>query len=144
MTGEDLEIKPSAKKRLIFEDIAKVSKNKNAKKEAERLEKMDEIINYDRLLPIEIHKKVIKFNQHMSLHEFAREIFFESISLKKAEKMQDKTRSNIEILKKYNPKIQDKTDLQKIILENAQKLFEGRDAIIGGVFFNFIIQNLNQ
>ena len=80
----------------------------------------------------------------MSLHEFAREIFFESISLKKAEKMQDKTRSNIEILKKYNPKIQDKTDLRKIILENAQKLFEGRDAIIGGVFFNFIIQNLNQ
>ena len=37
------------KNKSIFETIAEVSKNKNAKKEAERLEKIDETFYYDKL-----------------------------------------------------------------------------------------------
>ena len=41
--------KNRVKNKSIFETIAEVSKNKNAKKEAERLEKIDETFYYDKL-----------------------------------------------------------------------------------------------
>ena len=41
--------KKRAKNKSIFEAITEKNKNKNAKEEAEKLEKIDETINYDRL-----------------------------------------------------------------------------------------------
>ena len=43
--------------------------------------------------------------------------------------MQDEMESKIKELKKRKPKIQERKDLQKIILDNGQKLFEGKDVI---------------
>ena len=60
----------------------------------------------------------------------AREIFHGSISLKKAEEMQDEMELKIEELKKYNPRIQERKDLRNIILDNERKLFDQRDTII--------------
>ena len=66
----------------------------------------------------------------MNLDAFAKKYFYGNISLKNAEKMQDKMELEIKKLKKCSPRIQDRKDLQKIILDNGQKLFEGRDMII--------------
>ena len=44
--------------------------------------------------------------------------------------MQDEMESKIKELKKYKLKIQERRDLQKIILDNGPKLFEGMDVII--------------
>ena len=74
-------------------------------------------------------KEVIGFADYMGLDLFARGIFFDDISLKKVEEMQDKMESKIEELKKYNPRIQERKYLQKIILNNGQNLFKGREAI---------------
>ena len=72
----------------IFETIAKVSKSKNAKEEAERLEKIDETINYDELsIADKDDEEVIGFAKYMGLDKFAREVFSGSISLKKPEEM---------------------------------------------------------
>ena len=109
----------------IFEIFAKVSKSKE---EAERL---DEAINYDKLPIVDKNnKEVTGFAKDMDLDLFAKRTFYGSISLKKAETMQDKMESKIEELKKYNPRIQERKGLRNRILDNAQKLFEGRDAMI--------------
>ena len=61
---------------------------------AERLEKMDETINYDKLPIIDKNgKEIIGFAKYMNLDAFARKNFYGSISLKKAEKLQDKMES---------------------------------------------------
>ena len=44
--------------------------------------------------------------------------------------MQDEMELKIREVKKYNPKIQERKELQKMILDNGQKLFKGRDMII--------------
>ena len=58
------------------------------------------------------------------------EFFYGNISLKKAEEMQDEMELGIKKLEKYSPRISERNDLQKIVLDNRQKLFEGRDMII--------------
>ena len=76
------------------------------------------------------HKEVIGFADYMNLNLFVRQIFYGGISLKNAEEMQVEMESKLKELEKYKPKIQERKDLQKVILDNGQKLFEGRDAII--------------
>ena len=80
----------------------------------------------------------------MDLNLFARGILDGIISLEKAEQMQDKMESEIKKKsKKHNSRIQARKDLRNIILDNGQKLFEGRDAIFE-VFRKHIFYFLNQ
>ena len=64
------------KNKSIFETIAKVSKNKNAKEKARRLEKIDETINYDKLsITDKYNKEVIRFFKYMGLGLFEKKKF---------------------------------------------------------------------
>ena len=56
--------------------------------------------------------------------------------------MQDEVESKIKELKKYKPKIQERKDLLRIILDNGQKLFERREVIIE-VFRKYIFRFLD-
>ena len=92
---------------------------------------MDKTTNYDKL-PITNNngKEVIGFDKYMRLDKFARQVFYGSISLKEAAKMRDEMELKIKEVKKYNPRIPERKYLQKIILDNGQKLLEGRDMIV--------------
>ena len=68
--------KNRVKNKPIFETIVEVSKNKNTKKEAEKLEKIDETINYDKLSITEKNgKEVIGFADYMNLDCLLEEFF---------------------------------------------------------------------
>ena len=74
-------------KKSIFKTIIKDNKSKNAEEEAERLEKLSDAINYDKLFIADNKgKKIINFSNYMDLDMFARKKFYESISLKEAKK----------------------------------------------------------
>ena len=66
----------------------------------------------------------------MDLDKFARKKFYGSLSLEKAEEIQNKMGSKIKELKEYKSKIPKRENLQKIILDNGRKLFKGREMII--------------
>ena len=122
-----------AENKSIFETIAEVSKNKNAKEEAERLEKIDETVNYDKLSIVDKNdKKVIGFAKYINLDLFPKRIFYGSISLKRAEKIQDEMES--EIYETYLLIM-----CKSFLREEMQSLRH-----FGSIFFNFVIQNLIQ
>ena len=74
-------------KKSIFKTIIKDNKSKNAEEETERLEKLSDAINYDKLFIADNKgKKIINFSNYMDLDMFARKYFYESISLKEAKK----------------------------------------------------------
>ena len=75
-------------------------------------------------------KETIGLAKYMDQDLFPRKNFYDTISLKEVEKMQNKMESKIMDLRNYNPRIQERKDLKIIILDNGQKLFEGRDMII--------------
>ena len=107
--------KNRVKNKLIFETIPEVSKSKNAKKEAERLEKMDKTINYDKLsITDKNNREVIGFAKYMDFDAFARKKFYRSISRKEAEKMQDEMGLKI----KKSKKVQSKDTREKGFIKN--------------------------
>ena len=87
--GVSIGDKNRVKNKSIFETIVEVSKNKNAKNAVEKLEKIDEKINFDKLsITDKNDKEIIGFAEfeYMNLNFFARRIFYGSISLKKQKK----------------------------------------------------------
>ena len=67
-------------------------------------------------------KEVIGFAKYVGLDNFPREIFYGGIiSLKEAEELLDEMESEIKEVEKYNPKKQERKDLQKIILDNGER-----------------------
>ena len=67
----------------IFKTIAKVSESKNANEKAERLEKIDKTINYDKMSIVDKSgKEVIGFAKYMDLDLFARRIFWQHFTKK--------------------------------------------------------------
>ena len=74
--GMIIDDKKRVKNKSTFETIAEVNKNKNAKKEAERFEKIDETVNYDKLSIIDKnYREIIGFAKYMDLDAFPRKKF---------------------------------------------------------------------
>ena len=101
--------KPREKK-STFKNIINDNKIKDAKEEAERLEKLNNTINYDKFF-ISDNKgqKIIDFSNYMDLDMFANKIFYKSISLrrqKKTTKKQNYMKIDIRKIEDYNPRIQ--------------------------------------
>ena len=93
--GITIDDKKCVKCKSIFETIAEVSKSKNAKEEAEKLEKINKLINY-RSITEKNAKEIIGIAKYMNLDAFSTKMFYGSISLEKAEEMQDKMELEIE------------------------------------------------
>ena len=102
--------KNSVKNKPIFETIIEVSKNKNAKKEAKKIEETGEKIDYNDSNNWIAKSGSIDFSGYMDTGLFAKRIFYDSFSLEKAEKMQDKMKSKITKLKNYNPRTEENKD----------------------------------
>ena len=102
--------KNSVKNKPIFETIIEVSKNKNAKKEAKKIEETGEKIDYNDSNNWIAKSGGIDFSGYMDTGLFAKRIFNDSFSLEKAEKMQDKMKSKITKLKNYNPRTEENKD----------------------------------
>ena len=74
-------------KKSTFKNIINDNKIKDAKEEAERLEKLNNTINYDKFFISDNKgKKIIDFSNYMDLDMFANKIFYKSISLRRQKK----------------------------------------------------------
>ena len=103
--GVSIDDKNRVKIKSMFEAIAEVSKNKNAKEEAERPENLDKTIMYDKLSITDKNSgQIIGLTKYIALDLFARRIFYGNISLKEAEKLQDKMESEIKKIRKVQSK----------------------------------------
>ena len=119
--------KNSAEKKSIFKLIAKASED--AEKEARKIEKIGETIDYKNGLSCE-GRKDLDFTSFKRLEDFANGILYGNISIKRAKKLENKMELKITDFKTCNPRIQGRKTSRETNLDNAQKLFEGRNMVI--------------